>query len=333
MSTAVNVAGCWEPDYSPPAVDSPLKVFTGSAHPELAAAICQHLGLPLGRSRTIRFGNENLKIKIDENVRGKDVFVIQPSCSPVSDGLVELLIMLDALRGASANRITAVTPYYPYGRSDKKDEPRISITARLCADLLETAGANRVIAVDLHAPQVQGFLRIPSDQLTAKDLLAAHFRKRPDLDEHVVVAPDAGEVKDAGGWAKRLGIPLAIVDKRRYSDDEVAHAVHLVGEVRGRRALIVDDEIATGGTVLESAEFVLRQGARDVSVAATHGVFSGDAVARLAASRIGEIVVTDTIPLPPHKRDPKITVLSVAGLLAEAIARVHDGRSVSELFG
>jgi ribose-phosphate pyrophosphokinase len=314
-------------------VDTPLKVFSGSAHPALARAICDHLRIPLGAARTVRFANENLKVKIADNVRGADVFVVQPSCPPVSDGLVELLIMLDALRSASAWRITAVTPYFPYVRSDKKDEPRISITARLCADLLETAGADRVIAVDLHSPQVQGFLRIPSDQLTARDILAAHFRLRPDLAEHVVVAPDAGEVKDAAGFAKRLGVPLAIVDKRRFGDDEKPEAVHLVGEVDGRRALIVDDEIATGGTVLESAEFVLRQGARDVSVAATHAVFSARAAERLEASPITEVVVTDTIPLPPAKHGPKLTVLSVASLLAEAIARVHDGRSVSELFG
>ena len=313
-------------------MNSPLIVFGGSAHPALARAICAHLNVPLGRSRTVRFLNENLKVKIDENVRGADVYVVQPSCPPVSDGIVELLIMLDALRFASAQRITAVCPYFPYVRSDKKDEPRISITARLCADLLESAGADRVIAVDLHSPQVQGFFRVPSDQLTAREILADHFRKRPDLDRHVVVAPDAGEVKDAAGFAKRLGVPLAIVDKRRFADDEKAHAVHLVGEVRGRRCLIVDDEIATGGTVLESADFVLREGAADVSVAATHPVFSGDAVQRLSASPIAEVVVTDTLPLRADAPAGKFTVLSVAALLAEAIARVHDGRSVSELF-
>lgn len=280
----------------------------------------------------MRFTNENLKVKIDENVRDADVFVVQPSCPPVAEGIVELLIMLDALRSASAFRITAVTPYFPYVRSDKKDEPRISITARLMADLLETAGADRVLAVDLHSPQVQGFMRIPSDHLTARSLLVDYFRKRPDLADHVVVAPDAGEVKDAAGFAKRLGVPLAIVDKRRFADDEKARAVHLVGEVRGKRALIVDDEIATGGTVIESAAFVRREGARDVSVACVHPVFSGQAVARLRSSDIAEVVVTDTIPLPAEKRDPKFTVLSVAPLLAEGIARVNDGRSVSELF-
>jgi len=243
------------------------------------------------------------------------------------------LIMIDALRSASAARITAVTPYYPYVRSDKKDEPRISITARLVADLLAAAGADRVLAVDLHSPQVQGFFSIPSDHLTARSILLDYFRRRPDLSNHVVVAPDAGEVKDAAGMAKRLGVPLAMVDKRRFGDDEKARAVHLVGDVRGRRALLVDDEIATGGTVIEAAEFVLREGALDVSIAVVHPVLSGSAVPRLRAlGKISEVVVTDTIPLPPEKRDPKFTVLSVAKLIADAIARIHDGRSVSELF-
>jgi ribose-phosphate pyrophosphokinase len=309
-----------------------LKVFSGLAHPALARAICAHLRIPLGKSTTVRFANENLKVKIEENVRDADVFVVQPSCPPVSDGLIELLITLDALRSASADRITAVLPYYPYVRSDKKDQPRISITARLVADLLETAGADRVITLDLHSPQVQGFIRVPSDQLTARSILVEHFLRRPDSREHVVVAPDAGEVKDASAFAKRLGVPLAIVDKRRFDDLEKPKAVHLVGEVRGKRVIIVDDEISTGGTVLESAEFVLREGASEVSVAAVHGVLSANAVDRLRHSPINEVVVTDSIPLPPEKQDPKIIVLSVASLFAEAIARVHDGRSISELF-
>jgi ribose-phosphate pyrophosphokinase len=309
-----------------------LKVFTGSAHPALAEDICKHLGLPLGNSRTHRFSNENLKVRIDDNVRDADVFVIQPSCPPVSDGLVELLIMIDALRGASAARITAVCPYFPYVRSDKKDEPRISITARLVADLLETAGANRIITVDLHSPQIQGFFRIPADQLTAVPLLVDYFRLRPDLVDHVVVAPDAGEVKDAARHAKRLGVPLAIVDKRRFGDEEQARAVHLVGDVRGKRAIIVDDEIATGGTVAQAAQFLMAEGARDVSVAAVHPVLSGNAMQRLRGAGFTEIVVTDTIPLPPEKQDPIITVLPTSRLLAEAISRVHDGRSISELY-
>jgi ribose-phosphate pyrophosphokinase len=309
-----------------------LKVFSGSAHPDLARAICAHLHVPVGRSTMVRFTNENIKVKIDENVRDADVFVVQPSCPPVSDGLIELLIMLDALRSASADRITAVLPYYPYVRSDKKDEPRISITARLVADLLETAGADRLITMDLHSPQVQGFIRVPSDHLTARSILVDYFRTRPDAADHVVLAPDAGEVKDAAGFAKRLGAPLAIIDKRRFGDDEMPRAVHLVGEVRSKRVIIVDDEIATGGTVLEAADFARREGARDVSVAAVHGVLSGRAVERIRGSAITEVVITDSIPLPPDKRDPRITVLSVASLLAEAIARVHDGRSISELF-
>jgi ribose-phosphate pyrophosphokinase len=316
----------------PPVKDRPLLVFSGSAHPALAQAICSQLTIPLGRARIKRFTNENIKVKIDENVREADVFVIQPSCPPVNEGLMELLIMIDALRSASAARITAVTPYYPYVRSDKKDEPRISITARLVADLLEVAGANRVLAIDLHSPQVQGFLRIPSDQLTAHPLLADHFQRRPDLAEHVVVAPDAGEAKDAAGFAKRLGVPLAIVDKRRTSDDEKAKAFHMVGEVKGKRALIVDDEIATGGTVIEAAEFLRREGVRDVSIAVVHPVFSGPAVTRLRQADFTEIVITDTIPLPPEKQDPKFKVLSVAPILAEGIRRIHDGSSVSELF-
>jgi ribose-phosphate pyrophosphokinase len=281
----------------------------------------------------VRFSNENLKVKIEENVREADVFVLQPSCPPVSEGILELLVMIHALRGASAARITAVTPYFPYVRSDKKDEPRISVTARLMADLLETSGADRVIFVDLHSPQVQGFFRVPTDQLTATPILVEHIRKRVDLAEHVVVAPDAGEVKDAAGIAKQLGLPLAIIDKRRFADDDRAHAISMVGEVLGKRALLVDDEISSGGTVCEAARILMQHGARDVSVAVVHPVLSGSAVDRLRAAPIAEVVVTDTIPLGPEKRDPRFTVLTVAPLLAEAIARVHDGRSVSELWG
>jgi ribose-phosphate pyrophosphokinase len=309
-----------------------LKVFTGSAHPDLARDICGHLGIPVGKSKTHRFSNENLKVRIEENVRDADVFLIQPSCPPVSEGLVELLIMIDALRGASAERITAVCPYYPYVRSDKKDEARISITARLVADLLQTAGADRVVAVDLHSPQIQGFFRVPCDQLTAVTLLVDYFRLRPDLSDHVVVAPDAGEAKDAARAAKHLGVPLAIIDKRRYGDEETARAVHMVGDVKGKRAIIVDDEIATGGTVAQAAEFLIKEGAVDVSVAAVHAVLSGNAVHRLRGGPFTEIVVSDTIPLPPEKHDRKITVLPTARLLAEAISRIHDGRSISELF-
>jgi ribose-phosphate pyrophosphokinase len=309
-----------------------LKVFSGSAHPTLARAICDALGIPLGASHTIRFTNENLKVRIEEHVRDADVFVVQPSCPPVNEGLVELLIFIDALRGASAGRVTAVLPYFPYARSDKKDEPRISITARLVADLLETAGADRVLTMDLHSPQIQGFFRIPADQLTAQTLLIDYLRHR-GLEDHIVAAPDAGEVKDAARFAKRLGVPLAIVDKRRHGDDERAQAVTLVGEVRGKHALIVDDEIATGGTLIEATDFLLREGAASVTGAIVHPVLSGPAVERIRSSRLRQLVVTDSIPLPAEKQDPRITVLSTASLFADAIRRVHEGRSLSDLFG
>jgi ribose-phosphate pyrophosphokinase len=313
------------------AMDGPLTIVSGSAHPELARAICRHVGVPLGRSSTHRFSNENLKVKIEENIREGDVFVVQTSCSPVSEGILELLIMIDALKGASASRITAVLPYFPYVRSDKKDEPRISITARLMADLIETAGAGRVLTMDLHSPQVQGFFRIPADQLSAVPLICDHLAKG-DLSNAVVVAPDAGEAKDAARVAKRLNVALAIIDKRRFGDDEKPRAINLVGDVRGRRAILIDDEIASAGTIVEAVSFVRAQGASRVTVAGVHAVLSGSAPERLRAAEVDEYVFTDSIPIPPEKSNPRITVLSVAELLAEAIMRIHDGRSVSALF-
>jgi ribose-phosphate pyrophosphokinase len=242
-------------------MDGSLKIFSGSSHPTLARAICKHIGIPLGVSKTHRFSNENLKVKIEENVREQDVFVIQTSCPPVSDGIMELLILIDALRHSSARRITAVLPYFPYARSDKKDEPRISITARLMADLLETAGADRVLTMDLHSPQVQGFFRIPADQLSAVPLLCEHL-KHKELGDAVVVAPDAGEAKDAARVAKWLNVSLAIIDKRRFGDDEKPRAISLVGDVRDKHAILIDDEIATAGTMVEAVEFVRSEGAR-----------------------------------------------------------------------
>lgn len=307
-----------------------IKVFSGTAHPVLAESICHHLGVPLGRSHVVRFSNENIKVRIDENVRGADVFVVQPSCPPVSDGLLELLIFIDALKYASAERITAVIPYFPYIRSDKKDEPRISIAARLCADLLQTAGAHRVLTLDLHAPQAQGFFRMPCDQLSAVPLLCQHLQ-RQDLRDTVVVAADVGEAKDAGRFAKRLGLPLALVDKRRIDDRERAKAVTLVGEVAGRRCLIVDDEIATGGTLFEAAELLRQHGATEVRAAIVHPVLSGEAVPRLERSSVTQLLVTDSIPIPESKRSARIEVLSVAAFLAAAIDRIHEGQSVSAL--
>lgn len=309
-----------------------LSLLAGSSHPALARSVAQLLGVELCPVTITRFSNENLKVRIDHSVRGHDVFVLQTSCPPVSDNLLELLIAIDALRGASAGRITAVLPYFPYTRSDKKDEARISITARLVADLLQTAGADRVLTLDLHSPQVHGYFKIPVDHLTAVPLLVEALKSDAELmSAPVVIAPDVGESKDAGRFARALAAPLAIVDKRRTGDDEKARPAHLVGEVEGRHAVMVDDEIATGGTIFEASRFVLEQGARSARAAAIHGVLSSNAIERLRASHLARLTLTDTIPLPEAKRDPRISVVSVAPLLAEAIKRIHAGSSVSEM--
>lgn len=312
-------------------MDGNLKIFSGSAHPALARAICDHVGIELGRSHTHRFSNENLKVKIDENVREQDVFVLQPSCPPVSEGILELLIMIDALRGSSARRITAVMPYFPYARSDKKDEPRISITARLMADLLETAGADRVLTMDLHSPQIQGFFSIPADQLTGVPALCDHLR-HGDLSNTVIVAADVGEAKDAGRFAKRLELPLALIDKRRYGDDENARPAHVIGDIAGKDCLLVDDEVATGGTLFNSTEFLLARGARSVSAAVVHPVLSGKAPEKLRASPLKRLLVTNTLPIAAQSQSEKLEVLSLAPQLAKAMLNIHDGSSVSALF-
>ncbi len=309
-----------------------IKIIGGTAHPQLARDVSAHLGLDLCQSSVVRFSNENMMVQIEENVREADVFVIQPSCAPVSDGLVELLITIDALKHASARRITAVLPYFPYARSDKKDRPRISITARLMADLLETAGANRVLTMDLHSPQVQGFFRIPADQLLATPIVCDYLSNHRDLTDYVLVAGDVGESKDVGAYANRLNLPMAIVDKRRDGDDENARATNLIGDVEGKKALIIDDEIASGGTMIEATRFVLERGAQSVEAATIHPVLSGKAVDRIASSPLSSLVVTDTIPIAPEKRIDKIEVLSVASLFAEAIKAIHDGSSISSLF-
>jgi ribose-phosphate pyrophosphokinase len=309
-----------------------IKVFAGRSHPRLAEEICNHLGIPLGRSTVHRFSNENLMVQVEENVRECDVFVVQTASTPLHEHLIELLITIDALKHASAARVTAVIPYYPYARSDKKDRPRISITARLVADLLEAAGADRVLTMDLHSPQIQGFFRIPVDQLMAANLISNHLRTFLDLKDTVLVASDAGEAKDIGRYANKLGLPIAIIDKRRYADDEQARAENLIGEVEGKLALLTDDEISTGGTMVEAAHFLLARGATRVVAAATHAVFSGPAAQRLREAPIRPITVTNTVPLPPEKLFDGLEVLSVAGLFAEAIRRIHDGTSVSQLF-
>jgi len=307
-----------------------MKVFTGRGNPALAQAICDHLEIPLGNAQISRFSNENISVQIMENVRERDVFVVQPLSMPVSENLLELLIMLDALRGASARRITAVIPYYSYARSDKKDAPRISITARLIADLLVTAGANRILTMTLHSEQVQGFFRCPADHLSATPILSDYFRSL-DLRNCVALAADAGSARRAGSYATRLGIPLAFVDKRRVSDENV-QARAVVGEVEGKTILFFDDEIARGSSLIETVKLLQTLGVGAIYVGATHGVFTGDAVHRIKRLPIEQVVVTDTIPLPPEKRCEKIVQLSVASLFGEAIRRIHTGESVSAIF-
>ena len=309
-----------------------IKLISGTSHPELAKEIADELGLALTRTRTVRFGNENILFQCLENVRESDVFVIQTSCPPVSDGIVELLIMIDALRHASARRITAVLPYFPYARSDKKDRPRISITARLIADLLQTAGADRVLTMNLHSPQVQGFFHIPVDQLDSTPLICDYLLTQPKLDTSVLVASDIGEAKDLEHYAHRLKLPMAIVDKRRYDDSEQPVAVGMIGDVVGQNALIVDDEIASAGTMVAAVEFLKSQGVKHIDAAAVHPVMSGNAKDKLDESAIERIVVTNSIPIPLERRSAKVEVVSVAKLFADAIRAIHGGASVSELF-
>ncbi|MBD3309415.1 ribose-phosphate diphosphokinase [candidate division KSB3 bacterium] len=309
-----------------------LKIFSGSSHPDLAKAICEYIEIPLGASEIIKFSNENIMVRLLENVRGSDVFVVQTSCPPVNEGIMELLIMIDALRYASAERITAVIPYFPYVRSDKKDKPRISITARLIADLLQTAGADRVLTMDLHSPQIQGFFHIPIDQLIAAPLICDYFRDK-ELHDTVLVAGDVGESKSIGRYANRMNLPIAIIDKRRYADDEKARAVHLIGHVKDKDALIIDDEIASAGTLVEAVQFLKEKGVKSITAAAVHPVLSGRAVERIHETDICELVVTDTIPLgEKYHRYDKFQVLSVAPILGDAIMRIHNGDSVSKLF-
>jgi ribose-phosphate pyrophosphokinase len=308
-----------------------LKIISGNANIPLAKAICDHAGVKLSECEIVKFSNENLKVKICDSVRGQDVFIVQPSCPPVNEGIIELLIMIDAVKHASADRITAVVPYFPYVRSDKKDEPRISITARLMADLLQTAGADRVMTMNLHSPQIQGFFRIPVDHLLAGRLLCEHFNNR-GTDNCVVVAPDAGSAKRAGAYAVRLGLPLAILDKRR-SDDTENPAIHnVIGNVKGKRALIFDDEIATGGSILEVVKALENLGVKEISACCVHAVLSGKAPERLKISSLNELVVTDTVFIPEEKKFDRMTVISVAEMLAKAIMYTNRGTSISGLY-
>lgn len=308
-----------------------LKVFSGTAHPNLARSVCDYLGIPLGEIEVFEFSNENIFVRILENVRERDVFIIQPICSPVNKNLVELLIMLDAFRRASAGRITAVVPYYGYSRTDKKDQPRVPITARLIADLITTAGANRLLTVDLHAPQIQGFFTIPVDELTARPMLAQYFKEKT-LDNLVVVATDIGISKVARDVAAKLEAPLAIMEKRRFGNVDAAETLNVIGEVEGMRALTVDDEIDTAGSLVGVANALLERGVTEVYACCTHPVFSGPAIQRIATSRVKEVVVTDTIPVNGDKKLDKITVLPIAPLIGEAIHRIHTGLSVGAMF-
>ncbi len=308
-----------------------LRVFAGSAHPALGAAIARQLRIPLGKAHLSRFSDGEVWFQVQDNVRGADVFVVQPTCPPVGENVMELLVMLDALKRASAARITTVLPYYGYGRQDRKDRPRVPISAKLVADLISTAGADRVLAMDLHAAQIQGFFDIPVDHLFAAPVIVEHV-SRLKLPNLTVVSPDAGGVERARAYAKRLDAPLAIVDKRRDRPN-VAEVHNVIGDVVGRTALIVDDLVDTAGTLAKVAQAVKEAGAREVLASASHAVLSGRALEMIEGSPLSRLLVTDSLPLAPEKqRCPKIVVLSIAELMARAIRNIHEETSVTSLF-
>ncbi|MCS5643348.1 MAG: ribose-phosphate pyrophosphokinase [Dehalococcoidia bacterium] len=307
-------------------------IFAGNSHPKLVEDICAYLHQSVGKAEVFKFSNDNTFVRILENVRQKDVFILQSTVEPVNDHIMELLIMIDAAKRASAGRITAVVPFYSYARTDKKDQPRVPITGRLVADLLETAGAERVVMVDLHAGQVQGFFQVPVDELTAMPKLVEYFVER-NLDDPVVVATDIGISKKARDFADSISAPLAIVEKRRLGNDDRVESLNVIGDVYGHPVILFDDEIGTGGTMIAAADAITKRGSTDIYAVATHGVLSGDTSARLAeVSHIKEVVITDTVPLSADKVNFKMKVISVAPLLGEAIKRIHEGRSVGELF-
>ncbi|MFJ9900910.1 ribose-phosphate diphosphokinase [Streptomyces sp. NPDC091280] len=308
-----------------------IAVFSGSAHPELALEVCAHLGVPLSPARVNRFANDCLEVQLQANCRERDVFLIQPLVTPVQENLVELLLMCDAARGASASRITVVMPHYAYARSDKKDAPRISIGGRLMADLLATSGASRALTLTLHSPQVHGFFSVPVDHLHALRELAQHFR-RYDLSNTTVVSPDLGNAKEAAAFARLLGTKVAAGAKQRFADDRVSIS-SVIGDIAGRDVIVLDDEIAKGSTVLELLDRLRELRARSVRVACTHGLFSAGALKLLSDQPdVLEIVCTNTVPIPIEHRTNKLRVLSIAPALAEAVRRIHNGESVSALF-
>ena len=306
-----------------------LKVFTGNAHPQLSYDICAYLGISPGQIDVFKFKNDNTFVKILENVRERDVFIVQPFSAPVNDNIMELLIMLDAAKRASARRITAVLPYYAYGRSDKKDQPRVPITARLVATMIEAAGADRVLTLDLHAGQIQGFFNIPVDELTAIPMLAHYFANGEDL---VVAATDAGGAKRARDTADLIGADLAIAEKRRLGNSDKVVVDEVIGDVGDRKVIIVDEEISTGGTVVAAATSLVAHGAREVYCAATHGVLCGEAPLLMEQSPIIETAVTDSLPISDEKLGSKTRIISIASMLGEAIYRIHSGLSVGEMF-
>ncbi len=308
-----------------------LTVFGGNANPALTAEICDYIGIPPGRAEVFKFSNDNTFVRIGESVRQNDVFVVQSIAYPVNDSVMELLIMIDTLKRSSAGRITAVIPYYGYGRTDKKDQPRVPITARLVADLITVAGADRVLALDLHAGQIQGFFDVPVDELTAQYLLAQYFVEKR-LPRPVVVSPDLGSTKRARNFAEILNASLAIIEKRRVGNQDQSEMLNLIGSVEGCPVVIVDDEIDTAGSLTQAVNVCLQNGATEVYAAATHAVLSGPAVRRLQESPVQELVVSNSIAVPAEKRFPKLTILSIAALLGEAIQRIHTGTSVAAAY-
>lgn len=308
-----------------------LEIFSGNANKGLAEEIARELGKKLGGMMVERFSEGEIRVKIDDNVRGKDVFVIQPTCPPPNENLMELLIIIDALKRASAGRITAVVPYYGYARQDRKDQPRVPISAKLVANLLTVAGASRILTMDLHAGQIQGFFDIPLDHLFAVNVFVEYITSKLKLENYVVVSPDVGGIKTARAYAKRLGVGLAIVDKRRISPEK-AEAMNILGEVEGKNAILVDDLIATGGSLIEAANALRRAGVKKIYAAVVHGVLSGDAVKKIEGSILEQLIITNTIPMDERKASSKIKVLTVASLLAEAIKRIHHEESISCLF-
>lgn len=308
-----------------------LKIFSGNANIPLAESICKFAGVKLGKCEIIKFSNDNIKVAYKESLRGKDVYIIQPSCIPVNEGLMELLIMIDAAKHASATRVTAVIPYYPYVRSDKKDQPRISITAKLVAGLLKTSGADRIMTMNLHSPQIQGFFDIPCDHLMAGKIMTDYCRAH-GIENSVVVAPDAGSAKHAGEQAKILGLPMAILDKRRVDDSESPVMENIIGDVKGKKALIFDDEVASAGSLIEAAEVLEKNGAKEIVAFCVHGVLSGHAIERINRSSIKKLVITDSVFITEEKKCHKLEIVSVAELFSKVITYTNSGKPISDLY-